>query len=68
MGQAKSRGDYAERVAMAKQRNIQLLADIAELPARAPMHRVIREFGAQRTATRLTAVGVLAIPNLLRAK
>jgi hypothetical protein len=60
MGQAKKRGTYDQRVAMAKERNTYLAG---QLTFGSTLHTMEMRSGIQRVATRLTAVGMIPIPT-----
>lgn len=64
MGQARNRGSYDQRVALALERNRQIEEGLKRRPAIDPIHALHRKSGTQRIATRLTAAGVLPVPTL----
>lgn len=65
MGQANQRGTRAERVAMAKQRNRQLVAKLYERPADNAKLIEMANANPQRLATRLVAAGLIGVPKFV---
>jgi hypothetical protein len=66
MGQAKHRGTFEERMAMAAARN-KAIEEQTRKDANSDMEKFRRRHGTQRLATRLVMAGMLAAPRLVIA-